>query len=72
MAISRYEDRATQQAILDGHGQMALDSGRFRHLVTSTVETSLTYRLTTIYPCSARIPLLSSLITAGEMTCLLA
>lgn len=42
-SLGRYEDRATQQGILDGLGQMALDSGRFHNLVTATVETTLTY-----------------------------
>ncbi len=42
-SLGRYEDRATQQGILDGLGQMALDSGMFRNLVMATVETTLTY-----------------------------
>nr|WP_286194432.1 class I SAM-dependent methyltransferase [Synechococcus sp. CCY 0621] len=42
-SLGRYEDRATQQGILNGLGQMMLDSGLFRNLVTATVETSLTY-----------------------------
>ncbi len=42
-SLGRYEDRATEQGILDGLGQMVLDSGRFCNLVTATVETSLTY-----------------------------
>lgn len=42
-SLGRYEDRATQQGILDGLARMALDSGRFRNLATATVETSLTY-----------------------------
>ncbi len=42
-SLGRYEDRETQQGILDGLGQMVLDSGRFCNLVTATVETSLTY-----------------------------
>ena len=41
--LGRYEDRKTQEDILFGLGQMMLDSGRFRDLVTATVETSLTY-----------------------------
>jgi protein-L-isoaspartate O-methyltransferase len=39
----KYEDRKTQENILFGLSQMMLDSGRFRDLVTATVETSLTY-----------------------------
>jgi protein-L-isoaspartate O-methyltransferase len=42
-SLGRYEDRKTQEDILYGLGQMMLDSGRFRNLVTATVETSLTY-----------------------------
>ncbi len=42
-SLGPYEDKATQQAILNGLGQIMLDSGRFRNLVTTTVETSLTY-----------------------------
>ncbi|MCP9797398.1 bifunctional 2-polyprenyl-6-hydroxyphenol methylase/3-demethylubiquinol 3-O-methyltransferase UbiG [Cyanobium sp. Lug-B] len=42
-SLGRYEDRETQEDILAGLGQMMLDSGRFRNLVTATVETSLTY-----------------------------
>ena len=42
-SLGRYEDRATQEDILRGLGQMMLDSGRFQNLVTATVETTLTY-----------------------------
>ena len=42
-SLGRYEDRTTQENILAGLGQMMLDSGRFRNLVTATIETSLTY-----------------------------
>lgn len=42
-SLGRYEERATQQGILDGLGQMVLDSGKFRNLLTATVETSVTY-----------------------------
>ena len=42
-SLGKYEDRATQENILAGLGQMMLDSGRFRNLVTATIETSLTY-----------------------------
>jgi SAM-dependent methyltransferase len=42
-SLGRYEDRETQEDILAGLGQMMLDSGRFRNLVTATVESSLTY-----------------------------
>jgi SAM-dependent methyltransferase len=42
-SLDRYEDKRTQEDILAGLGQMMLDSGRFRNLVTATVETSLTY-----------------------------
>ena len=42
-ALGRSEDRATQERILSGLGQMMLDSGRFHNLVTATVECSLTY-----------------------------
>jgi len=41
--LDRYEDMKTQENILFGLCQMMLDSGRFRDLVTATVETSLTY-----------------------------
>jgi SAM-dependent methyltransferase len=43
LSLGRYEDRKTQETILTGLGQMMLDSGRFRNLVTATIETSLTY-----------------------------
>jgi protein-L-isoaspartate O-methyltransferase len=42
-SLGRYEDRKTQEDILTGLGQMMLDSGEFRNLITATVETSLTY-----------------------------
>jgi len=42
-ALGRTEDRATQERILSGLGQMMLDSGRFHNLVTATVECSFTY-----------------------------
>lgn len=42
-SLGRYEDRKTQEDILNSLGQMMFDSGRFRNLVTATVETSLTY-----------------------------
>jgi SAM-dependent methyltransferase len=42
-SLGRYEDRKAQEDILAGLGQMMLDSGRFRSMVTATVETSLTY-----------------------------
>jgi SAM-dependent methyltransferase len=41
--LGRYEDRKTQEDILAGLGQMMLDSGRFRNMVTATFATSLTY-----------------------------
>lgn len=42
-SLGKYEARTTQEDILLGLGQMMLDSGRFRNLVTATVETFLTY-----------------------------
>jgi SAM-dependent methyltransferase len=42
-ALGRTEDRATQERILSGLGQMMFDSGRFHNLVTATVECSLIY-----------------------------
>ena len=44
-ALGRTEDRATQERILSGLGQMMLDSGRFHNLVTATLECSLTYTI---------------------------
>jgi SAM-dependent methyltransferase len=41
-ALGHTEDRATQERILSGLGQMMLDSGRFHNLVAATVECSLT------------------------------
>jgi SAM-dependent methyltransferase len=43
-SLDRYEDRKTQEVILMGLGQMALDSGKFHNLVTATFETCLTYQ----------------------------
>jgi SAM-dependent methyltransferase len=42
-ALGRYQDQKTQEDILVGLGQLMLDSGRFRNLVSATVETSLRY-----------------------------
>ena len=42
-SLGRYEDRKTQDDTLLGLCQMMLDSGRFRNMLTATVETSLTY-----------------------------
>ena len=41
--LGHYEDRKTQEGILKGLGQMMVDSGEFCNLVTSTVETFVTY-----------------------------
>jgi SAM-dependent methyltransferase len=41
-ALGRTEDRATQERILSGLGQMMLDSGRFHNLVAATLKCSLT------------------------------
>ena len=41
-ALGHTEDRATQESILSGLGQMMLDSGRFHNLVAATLECSLT------------------------------
>jgi SAM-dependent methyltransferase len=42
-SLGRYEDRKTQEDILACLGQMVLDSGGFRSMVTATFEVSLTY-----------------------------
>ena len=42
-SLGRYEDRKTQEDVLACLGQMMLDSGRFRNMVTATFEISLTY-----------------------------
>jgi len=42
-SLGRHEDRGTQHRILDGLGQMMVDSGRFQNLVAATVETALIY-----------------------------
>lgn len=41
--LGHYEDRKKQESILAGLGQMMLDSGRFRNLVTASVAASLVY-----------------------------
>jgi SAM-dependent methyltransferase len=41
--LDRYEDRETQEAILQGLGQMALDSGHFKDLVAGTMVSEVTY-----------------------------
>jgi SAM-dependent methyltransferase len=42
-ALDRYEDQATQSAILQQLGAISLDSGHFKHLVTGQVECEVTY-----------------------------
>jgi SAM-dependent methyltransferase len=42
-SLDRYEDRETQEAILRGLGQMALDSGQFKDLVAGTMVSEVTY-----------------------------
>ena len=41
-ALGRYEDKATQERILSGLGQMMINSGRFHNLVAATLECALT------------------------------
>jgi SAM-dependent methyltransferase len=76
-ALGRTEDRATQERILSGLGQMMLDSGRFHNLVTATVECSLTYTpdqtialLGTYSPYLKLDPLSRSALFAGLRQCL--
>ena len=76
-ALGRSEDRATQERILSGLGQMMLDSGRFHNLVTATVEGSLTYTadqtiaLLSTYSLYLKLdPLLRSALFAGLKQCL--
>ena len=63
-SLGRCEDRKTQEDILTGLGQMMLDSGRFRNLVTATKEpmrfSFLTYQRITLH--RRRRALASSLI----------
>jgi SAM-dependent methyltransferase len=42
-SLDRYEDRETQEEILRGLGQMALDSGQFKNLVAGTMVSEVTY-----------------------------
>jgi SAM-dependent methyltransferase len=42
-SLDRYEDRETQEEILRGLGQMALDSGQFENLVAGTMVSEVTY-----------------------------
>jgi SAM-dependent methyltransferase len=42
-SLDRYEERETQEAILQGLGQMALDSGHFKDLVAGTMVSEVTY-----------------------------
>lgn len=42
-ALDRYEDKETQTNILQGLGQLVLESGCFKNLVTGQVETKVTY-----------------------------
>jgi SAM-dependent methyltransferase len=42
-SLDRYEDRETQEEILRGLGQMALDSGQFENLVAGTMASKVTY-----------------------------
>lgn len=42
-ALDRYEDRETQIKILQGLGQMAIDSHQFKNVVFSNMETEITY-----------------------------
>jgi SAM-dependent methyltransferase len=76
-ALGRSEDRATQERILSGLGQMMLDSGRFHNLVTATVECSLTYTadqtialLGTYSPYLKLDPLSKGALFAGLRQCL--
>ncbi len=76
-ALGRTEDRATQERILSGLGQMMLDSGRFHNLVTATLEYSLTTTpdqtialLGTYSPYLKLDPLSRSALFAGLKQCL--
>jgi SAM-dependent methyltransferase len=42
-SLDRYENRETQEEILRGLGQMALDSGQFQDLVARTIVSEVTY-----------------------------
>lgn len=42
-SLDRYEDRETQEEILRGLGNMAIDSGQFKHLIAGQVTTEVTY-----------------------------
>jgi SAM-dependent methyltransferase len=44
-SLDRYEDRETQEEILRGLGQMALDSGQFKDLVAGTIVSEVTYTI---------------------------
>ncbi len=44
-ALDRYEDKPTQTAILQNLGQMSLDSGRFKDLVSRQIECEVTYSI---------------------------
>jgi SAM-dependent methyltransferase len=41
--VDRYEDRETQEKILQGLGQIVIDSGLFKNLITGHIETEVTY-----------------------------
>ena len=42
-SLNRYEDKATQENILQGLGQIVIDSGQFKNFVFGHVNTELTY-----------------------------
>lgn len=42
-SLNRYENRETQEKILQGLGQMVLDSGQFKNLVFDSIESTVTY-----------------------------
>jgi SAM-dependent methyltransferase len=44
-SLDRYEDRDTQEEILRGLGQMALDSGQFKDLIAGTMVFEVTYSI---------------------------
>jgi SAM-dependent methyltransferase len=41
--LNRYEDRETQETILNGLGKIAIDSGHFKDLITGQVTSEVTY-----------------------------
>ena len=42
-SLDRFEDKATQEKILQGLGQIVIDSGQFKDLISSHIESEVTY-----------------------------